>query len=340
MDNSAEQLERLLENSRTNEAIAQKLFDIETEILACHTSNELLQRLLVLIKEKFALSDIALLIVQPTPISYLLSDNLASHWHKENCFNIKEEHLQSLHQHSLKPLLTNKKEQLNHIIPKALLAQTGSAALIPLTLEGQHFASLYLADNDQERFHPKLGTFHLEQLAVKISLCLSNVLIREQLEYMANYDRLTGVANRRLMEVTITEEITRQKRYNIPFSVLFIDCNKFKQINDTYGHDCGDEVLSYVAKTIEHLIRENDKCFRYAGDEFVVTLAGQGYKQALEVAKRLTQYFQSTPMPYNNETLPVTISCGAAVSDGEKTMSELLKQADQQLYLHKKIPVS
>jgi len=340
MDNSAEQLQQLLANSRTNEAIAQKLFDIETEILACHTSNELLQRLLTLIRDKFSLSDIALLIVQPTPIAYLLTDNLTSHWHKENCFNIDEESLNSLHQYAQKPLLINNIKQLDQILPESLLAQTGSAALIPLILEGKIFASLFLADQTKDRFHPQLGTFHLEQLAVKISLCLSNVLIREQLEYMANYDRLTGVANRRLMEITINEELTRQQRYSLPFSVLFIDCNKFKQINDTYGHDCGDEVLSYVAKTIEQLIRENDKCFRYAGDEFVVTLAGQGYQQALEVAKRLMAYFQTNPMPYHDKNLAVTISCGAAVSDGKKTMSELLKQADQQLYLQKKVPVS
>ncbi|QBG36583.1 sensor domain-containing diguanylate cyclase [Litorilituus sediminis] len=337
MDNSAQQLAKLLENSRANEAIAQKLFEIETEILACNSSNELLQQLLNAIKNKFSLTNIALLLIEPTPINHLIKASVQSNWHQQHCYSVKADELSTCHPKG-KPLLSNQLTQLNNIIPEHLLDNAQSIALIPLTMEGKLFASLLLTDANKQRFHDNLGTFHLEQLAVKTSLCLANVLIREQLEYMANYDRLTGVANRRLMEVSIQEELNRQKRYNTPFALLFIDCNKFKQINDTYGHDCGDQVLTYVATQIQTLIRDNDKCFRYAGDEFVVTLSGQNYQQALQVAKRLTEYFQQHPMPYNNTALPVTISCGAAASDGKKTMAELLKQADEQLYLHKKVP--
>jgi len=225
-------------------------------------------------------------------------------------------------------------------LPKNLTTNTQSAAFIPLIIEDKLFGSLLFTDHKKTRFQPDLGTVHLEQLAVKVSLCLSNALIREQLEYMAHYDRLTGVANRRLMEVSINEELIRQRRYNVPFSLLFIDCNKFKQINDTYGHDCGDKVLTYVATQLQELIRENDKCFRYAGDEFVITLASQNYQEALLACKRLTDFFQNNPMPYQDGKLPITISCGAAASDGKKTMEELLKQADEQLYLHKKTGIT
>jgi diguanylate cyclase (GGDEF)-like protein len=92
-----------------------------------------------------------------------------------------------------------------------------------------------------------------------------------------------------------------------------------------------------VAAQLEELIRENDRCFRYAGDEFVILLASQGYQEAILASKRLTDFFINNPMPYDNKTLEITISCGAAASDGEQTMHELLKKADQQLYLHKKI---
>jgi diguanylate cyclase (GGDEF)-like protein len=153
---------------------------------------------------------------------------------------------------------------------------------------------------------------------------------------MAHYDRLTGVANRRLMEVCIGEELIRQRRYGVPFSVLFIDCNKFKAINDTYGHDCGDKVLTYVASQLQELVRENDKCFRYAGDEFVVVLASQTLLEAEQASDRLCQFFNKNPMPYQNIRLPVSISCGAAASSGEETMDELLKCADKNLYANKK----
>ncbi|MCI2282996.1 sensor domain-containing diguanylate cyclase [Colwellia sp. MSW7] len=331
-------LSSLLENSRVNTEIAQKLFDIETQILTCTTSQALLDQLLSSIKDKFNLTGIYLLLAEPTPISYLLSGNMQSSWHQQNSKNIAIEQLQKIHPER-KPFLTNELDVLRSILPKSLTAQAQSAALLPLVIEDKLFGSLLFTDNDKQRFQPNLGTLHLEQLAVKVSLCLSNALIREQLEYMAHYDRLTGVANRRLMEVSINEELIRQRRYNVPFSLLFIDCNKFKQINDTYGHDCGDKVLTYVATQLKELIRENDKCFRYLGDEFVITLASQTYQEALLACKRLTEFFKNNPMPYQNTYLPITISCGASASDGIKTMEELLKQADEQLYLRKKAEV-
>lgn len=330
-----DKLTKLVTNSRANEAIAQKLFEIETQILSCKSSQELLQQLLETIKDKFNLTGIHLLLVEPTPIKYLLSGNMQTKWHQANCRAIATKQLQHYHQQR-KPFLTSNITQIESILPTNLLKKTQSAALIPLILEGDLFGSLLLTDDDKNRFQPSLGTLHLEQLAVKISLCLSNAMIREQLEYMAHYDRLTGVANRRLMEVSINEELIRQKRYKVPFSVLFIDCNKFKQINDTYGHDCGDKVLTYVATQLQGLIRENDKCFRYAGDEFVITLASQTYQEALQACHRLCTFFQENPMPYEGSNLAITISCGASASDGIKTMDELLKEADAQLYLHKK----
>ena len=339
MSESTKELEQklasVIEISRANADITQKLFDIETQILSCKTSQELLQQLLVSIKDKFNLSGICLLLAEPTPISYLLSGNMQSNWHQQNSKNIALDQLQELHPNR-KPLLTDNIQTIASILPKNLFHITQSAAFIPLIIEDKLFGSLLFTDSKKERFQPDLGTVHLEQLAVKVSLCLSNALIREQLEYMAHYDRLTGVANRRLMEACISEELIRQRRYKVPFSILFIDCNKFKQINDTYGHDCGDKVLTYVATQLQELIRENDKCFRYAGDEFVVTLASQNYQEALLACKRLTEFFQQNPMPYQNGSLAITISCGAAASDGKKTMEELLKQADEQLYLHKK----
>lgn len=261
---------------------------------------------------------------------------MQSPWHERYTQHISISTLEYIHSDN-KPHLTNEIRYVKSVIPNHLLPNASSVAFTPLMLEGKLFGSLLFVDKDESRFTEQLGTFHLEQLAVRVSLCLSNVLIREQLEYMANYDRLTGVANRRLMEESINEELIRHKRYDVPFSLLFIDCNKFKKINDTYGHDCGDKVLAYVAAQLKELIRENDRCFRYAGDEFVVILANQNYQEAVLASKRLCQFFVENPMPYEDSHLPVTISVGAATSDGNKNMDELLKSADKQLYLHKKV---
>ncbi|WP_077341037.1 sensor domain-containing diguanylate cyclase [Pseudocolwellia agarivorans] len=330
------ELEQLIANSKANEAISKKLFEIETEVLTSNSSDELLQRLLNSIKTKFNLTNIRLLLVDPTPISFLINENIKSYWYQQNTTSVTHKQLKKYHLNN-KPYLTDNIQELLVNFSQETLGTGQSFALTPLILENKLFGSLLFTDIDKTRFTPNLGTFHLEQLAVKVSLCLSNVLAREQLEYIANYDRLTGLANRRLMEASITEELIRQRRYGVSFAVLFIDCNKFKKINDTYGHDCGDQVLVYVAQTLKQLIRENDRCFRYAGDEFVVTLASQNYKEALMAAKRLCQYFIDNPMPYEDKKLPITITCGAAVSDGELNMNELLKKADQQLYMNKKM---
>ena len=248
-----------------------------------------------------SLTGICLLLAEPTPISYLLGAKLQSSWHQKNSRGVSADVLQGFHPNN-KPLLCNELSSLIPTLPQSLLLGAESVALTPLRLENKLFASLLFTDGDKNRFHPGLGTLHLEQLAVKVSLCLSNALIRDQLEYMAHYDRLTGVANRRLMESTISEELVRQRRYGVPFSLLFIDCNKFKQINDTYGHDCGDKVLAYVADQLSQLIRENDHCFRYAGDEFVITLAGQSFQEARAVAERLMTFFQNNPMLYRGKS--------------------------------------
>jgi diguanylate cyclase (GGDEF)-like protein len=328
------EIEQLIANSKANEAIALKLFEIETEVLASKSCDELLQRLLNSIKQKFNLSNIALLLVDPTPISYLFNEHMQANWHHHKSQKISLNQLQAFHSNN-KPFLTNELDKLPSPLPNDLLLDAQSIALTPLKLEGQLFGSLLFTDNDKARFSHELGTFHLEQLAAKVSLCLSNVLIREQLEYMAHYDRLTGVANRRLMEVCIAEELVRQHRYGVPFSLLFIDCDKFKQINDQHGHDCGDKVLAYVATKLQGLIRENDNCFRYAGDEFVVVLASQNYQEAELAAERLSQFFVKNPMPYQDISLPITITCGASASDGKHSMTELLKEADRHLYQKK-----
>ncbi len=330
------ELEQLIENSKANESIAKKLFEIETEVLACHSSDELLQKLLNSIKYKFNLTDIHLILVDPTPISLLMNENIKSFWYQQNTSSVSHKQLKKFHLDN-KPFLTDNVNNLSTALPDTLFGQAQSFALTPLILENKLFGSLLFTDEDKTRFTPNLGTFHLEQLAVKVSLCLSNVLAREQLEYIANYDRLTGVPNRRLMEASIAEEMIRHRRYGVSFALVFIDCNKFKIINDTYGHDCGDQVLVYVAQTLKELIRENDRCFRYAGDEFVLTLASQSYSEALIASKRLCQYFIDNPMQYEGKELSVTISSGVAVSDGTMSMSDLLKKADQQLYMNKKL---
>ncbi|WP_408011899.1 GGDEF domain-containing protein [Saccharobesus litoralis] len=156
------------------------------------------------------------------------------------------------------------------------------------------------------------------------------------MEFLASHDPLTGIKNRRSLEDKMATELSRFKRYDTPFSVVFIDVNKFKPINDTYGHDCGDRVLQYIAFELSSLIRASDEVYRFAGDEFVITLANQTHEEAIGVANRLTEHFTERTFKYANHELQPRISCGTAECMQGDHMDELLKRADHALYAVKK----
>lgn len=332
------QVQQLISNLRSNEAIAKKLFHIETAILACQSSKELLYCLLDLIKDKFNLSEVYLVLAQPTPIPHLFTVSQSHFLGHSQVYNTAYDCLQNK-LNGDEPKLTNQLLELSDVLPEEVLNSIKSAALIPLHMETKLFGALVLGDKSPQRFYDGLGTHHLQQLAVKASLCLSNVLVREKLEFYASHDPLTGLYNRRRMEETIKSELIRQQRYSEPFSILFIDCNKFKIINDKYGHNCGDEVLKYIGEQLKNQLRGNDCAFRFAGDEFVITLVNQNAQQATNAANRLVSFFEHNPLNYNGKLIDVSISCGVAQSDGRQSVEHLLKRADQQLYRQKNINV-
>ncbi|WP_111978524.1 GGDEF domain-containing protein [Algibacillus agarilyticus] len=328
----------LINNMRKNEEIAQKLFEIETQILGCKNSGQLFNTLFKSLQQKFNLGGVYLLLNSSAPIS-LLSPNTAklnNQFYKQhpNIFSTSHQHFERFLK-GVNITLTNRLHEVPGLLPASILSDFKSLANIPLYVEGKLFASLIFTDKAADRFHNRLGTYHLEQLAVKISLCITNVIAREQLEYLASHDPLTGIKNRRCLAETIKSEISRYKRYNNPFSIIFIDCNKFKQINDTYGHECGDQVLQYIAQTLSQQIRECDDVFRYAGDEFVVTLSNQTLNEGQQVALRLQTYFDTHSLVYNEHKLQPSISCGVAQCMQDDHIDPLLKRADDALYQQK-----
>ena len=143
------ELNQLIENITANEEITRKLFEIEIEVLACQTSQELLQRLMSSIQEKFTLYNIRLLLVDPSPIPYLVSVNLNTYWHLKNTQSVSVNLLSHFHLNN-KPYLNNDLSQVD-FLPKNIFLQAKSFALLPLTLENKLFGSLVLF----EKRHPK-----------------------------------------------------------------------------------------------------------------------------------------------------------------------------------------
>ena len=154
------EFEQLIAHSKANETIARKLFEIETEVLACQTSEELLTRLFDAIKCKFNISSITLLMAEPTPIDYMMSSSMQSKWHIANTHNVSQLRLDHLHENNY-PVLTNQLDFIKRILSPELFINAQSVALLPLSLENKLFASLLFTDVDKERFTKEHGTFHL-----------------------------------------------------------------------------------------------------------------------------------------------------------------------------------
>lgn len=126
------------------------------------------------------------------------------------------------------------------------------------------------------------------------------------------------------------------RRYDLPLCALLLDIDHFKQINDTYGHAAGDQVLRAVAQRLKAGLRETDLCGRLGGEEFGVLLAGTDMSEALQIAEKLRLAVQATEVAINDRTLRVTISVGLAEADAAcPDASYLLAKADTAMYFAK-----
>lgn len=157
---------------------------------------------------------------------------------------------------------------------------------------------------------------------------------REKLAAEASTDALTGLANRRHLEEYLGEHFRISTRYGTPLSLILLDIDRFKSVNDEHGHPTGDQVLREVAGQLRSLMREADLCARYGGEEFVAVLPATSLEGALESAERLRAAVESTPIVAYGHALKVTVSLGvSSYRRGEQPGPEwLIKEADMALY--------
>lgn len=153
------------------------------------------------------------------------------------------------------------------------------------------------------------------------------------LKNQATRDPLTSLYNRRYFEDEVTKLILKSKADNTPYSVLMLDADHFKRVNDTYGHKIGDKVLIELALTSERALRDKDIVARYGGEEFVVFLPGISAEQGRGVADRLRESIASVVV-YSDDNQPVTftVSIGVSSSDISDNIDTLIKTADEALY--------
>lgn len=158
----------------------------------------------------------------------------------------------------------------------------------------------------------------------------------EEMKQMAFLDQLTQIPNRRFMEIALSTAMNEYCQHSIPFGVLSIDLDRFKEVNDSFGHAAGDLVLKETAKTLVASLRPTDVVARWGGDEFVAIVHNASDGLLESIALRCTALVAGTSIPLSNDQkLSPAVSVGATLATPADTVEQLLQRADEQMYLNK-----
>ena len=323
------------EVARRNAETTKKFFEIEKRILSILNYKDLFEVLLDEIKKKFGMPSVWISLIEKSEVTSFIEQLESSEAIKKHMHIVDKNTFLKLVGTKTTPLLINDNlKAFSKLIPRQDKYSIRSIAIAPISLDGEIIGSLNQAHISPEHFKPGIDTSSLEQLAVKVSFCLSNVTAHEKLKFIAYSDPLTGLLNRRAMENALKREFSREKRYQRMLSVVFIDLDDFKSVNDIHGHDRGDELLKYVANRLLDKNRDADVVARFAGDEFIFILPETSAASATNLMNRLKDYFLSHPLNTAETSIPVSISFGVASTEDKsiENPAMLLKKADEMLY--------
>jgi len=180
----------------------------------------------------------------------------------------------------------------------------------------------------------KLHEAQLQALNLSLSERLAEIeRLQVELREQATRDSLTGLFNRRYLQTTLEREWARCEREQLPLSVLLLDIDHFKQVNDRFGHAVGDQVLVRLGQMLQQMSRREDLACRYGGEEFLLLLPGMGLDEAYERAQQLRLAFAHLQMQAQEQAIPLSLSIGVAASPAHASAPEaLIHRADLALY--------
>jgi diguanylate cyclase len=222
---------------------------------------------------------------------------------------------------------------------KGELARAGDPTIdaqrleLPLTVEGEFFGRIILNgpgfDEDQEET--------ASSLAAQAAVALENAQLHRLVEWQALIDPLTGLANRRSLEESLGEEVARAKRLGSNLCLVLADLDRFKAINDKFGHPTGDRALHAFAQTVREVVREIDSAGRWGGEEFALILPGTDVAGGVVVAERVQDSLALRKIEaVNGEPVYMTASFGVAALNDAGTLESLVAAADDALYWAKR----
>ncbi len=152
---------------------------------------------------------------------------------------------------------------------------------------------------------------------------------------VAIMDPLTNIPNRRYIDHFLVSKFNEYRTFDISFGVLFVDIDHFKNVNDTYGHDIGDEILTMLAQSCSGMLRSTDLFGRYGGEEFLAVLTGIDEGDMKRIAESMRMIIENSALRKNNMDLHITISIGSTLANSEDSIESIVKRADSLLYRSK-----
>lgn len=211
-----------------------------------------------------------------------------------------------------------------------------SLLVMPLVVQDQVIGTLVLGHRQPGQYTQERREV-LEVVCTQVAITLQNANLYALMEEMATKDGLTGLANRRTFMTRMDEALARHKRTQRTFAMVISDIDHFKNVNDTYGHPMGDEVLRQVSAAFKKTLRETDFPARYGGEEFVIVLEETDAEGALVITNRLREEIGKLVFQTEKGPLKVTISMGVAMYPAHADeRQKLVDLADQALYVSKK----
>ena len=246
---------------------------------------------------------------------------------------------------------THDPSQLLRVVAETVIEATGADGAEVRTRNGDVLESGQPSGSEEVTFPLRVGAsdfgslvargsaFDAERvetaraLVAQAAVALENARLHRLVERQALVDALTGLANRRSLEETLTSELARSRRLGHELCLVLADLDRFKQVNDRYGHPAGDEVLRAFAQALAGTIREGDVAGRWGGDEFALILVGVGVTGGVELAERARQAIAAHPVTTGiGELVTVTASFGVAACTGAAEVDDLIAAADDALY--------
>ena len=213
--------------------------------------------------------------------------------------------------------------------------RTRNCAIVPLICQDRVVGVLNLADKmDGDQFDS--GDIALIELFSQlVGASIGNIKLFEKIQRQATTDGLTGLVNHKTFYEILEKELWRSRRYGGRISLIMVDIDNLKNINDAYGHRAGDKAIRKISKIIKECIRQIDTAARYGGDEFAVILLNTSLDDAIIVAQRMVDAVASSQATWQKEQIPLSISVGLGQYDAETTPEDITSRSDQALYMAK-----